>query len=154
MRILAFLPLLGIWACSSVGTHAGTGLPAENFPETSRIAGLSAQILDPGTCGVFFWRDTTPRTFVFFQKQGQVQARFYDQGAEIAIETVQDTSNLDIKTELDFTYQGGGYASIAVKGSFGDMLEGGRRIFGATITLDKPDGWQEILPVNGVYVCR
>jgi len=154
MRILAFLPLLSIWACTSVGTNVGTSSPAENLPGISQIAGLSAQELDAGGCGVFFWKATTPRTFVFFQKQGQARASLYDQDTEIVIETSQDTSNLDIKIRLDLRYKGGGYESITVKGNFGDELEGGRRISGATITINKLDGWQEILPVNGVYVCR
>ncbi len=149
MRIafgFVFFLLLG---CASIDTTTTTEEPLA----TEQISGLSAQELDTGECGVFFWRNGAPRTFVFFQKQGQFSAKLFDQDIENIVKTEQDTSNLEVKLRYDFTYKGGNNETILVKAVFGDSLEGGRRILG-TITTVKPDGWQEILPVIGVYVCR
>ncbi|MBL4853972.1 MAG: hypothetical protein JKY25_06995 [Robiginitomaculum sp.] len=150
MRVLLLLPLLFIVGCASVTPPA----QEEKLPVPAQIEGLSAQELETGECGVFFWRDSVPRTFVFFQKQGQSQARLFDQGAETIIETEQSTSNLELDARFEFSYNGGNYEAVFVKAVFGDALEGGRRLSGGTITTKKPDGWQEILPVSGVYVCR
>ncbi len=150
MRFLYLLSIMFIFGCASVTPHGAE----KNLSVNAQIDGLSAQELDTGACGVFIWRDTSPRSFVFFQKQGRSQAKFFDQGTEIIIETEQDTSNLELKTKLELSYQGGGYESIDLKAAFGTMIEGGRRISGGTISTKKLDGWQEILPVNGVYVCR
>jgi len=150
VRFLFVLPLLFIAGCASIPT----AVLEEKPPITRQIEGLSAQKLETGECGVFFWRDSAPRTFVFFQKQGQSQAKLFDQNVEITIKTEQNTSNLDLDERFEFSYKGDNYEAIFVKAVFGDALEGGRRMPKGTIITTKPDGWQEILPVSGVYVCR
>ena len=55
---------------------------------------------------------------------------------------------------IKLAYKGLSGTDVKVKGVYSEPLEGGRRISDAAIILSKPDGWQEIMPVSGLYVCR
>ena len=118
------------------------------------VNGLSAQELGAGECGLFFWSKSTPRTFVFFQKQGESHAKYYHQGAETNITAGANIPGFTESSQIDIVYAAPGGVSINVKGRFSQIIEDGVRVPSGSISVEKPDGWQEITPVSGVYVCR
>lgn len=149
-EIILALSALSLSACASIDANN----TAKKQQTISPADGLAAQELQTGECGVFFWTDTLPRTFVFFQKQGSAEAKYYAGETEITLSTDQNTNNMDDAPGLDIAYSHDEYAVFQVKGDFADMLEGGRRITNARIKAQKPSAWEEIQPVTGVYVCR
>lgn len=149
-RILLGAVMLGMTACASLEKTE----PAKPAQATLPTVGLQAQELASSECGIFFWSNALPRTFVFFHKQGEANAKYYLQGAEIAVQTSQNTNSIADGTGLLIDYTGAGFQAFSIKGQFTDLIEGGRRISNATIKTKKPDEWEEIHPVSGVYVCR
>jgi len=147
--ILAAVMLI-MTACASIENT----IPAKPQSTIPPSAGLQAQELASGECGIFLWSKSLPRTFVFFQKQGDANAKYYLQGTEIALETTQNTNNLADGEGLAIDYTSTEFQVYAIKGQFTDLIEGGRRISNATIKTKKPEAWEEIHPVSGVYVCR
>ncbi|MCF6275405.1 MAG: hypothetical protein L3J05_06550 [Robiginitomaculum sp.] len=144
------LSVLSLNACASIDANN----TAKKQQTITPADGLAAQELQAGECGVFFWTDNFPRTFVFFQKQGSAEAKYYAGEAEITLSTNQNTNNMDDAPGLDIAYSHDEYIAFHVKGDFADRLEGGRRITNARIKAQKPGAWEAIQPVSGVYVCR
>ena len=142
--------MLGMTACASIEKN----LPAKPEQAIPPSAGLQAQELASGECGIFMWSKSLPRTFVFFHKQGEMSAKYYLQGTEIAVQTSQNTNSVADGMELLIDYTGTDFQAFSIRGQFTDLIEGGRRITNATIKTKKPEEWQEIHPVSGVYVCK
>lgn len=142
--------VLALSACASIKKTKATK-PETILPPTK---GLPAQVLSSGECGIFLWTISTPRTFVFFQKQGDNNARYYAQDTEITLQTTQNMAGIDDLEGLVIDYNAPGFETINIKGKFSETLEGGRRISDATIKTKKSNAWEEIQPVSGVYVCR
>ena len=149
-NILLGALFLGMTSCASI-EKAGPAKTQSTMPPT---VGLQAQKLATGECGIFFWTNALPRTFVFFHKQGEVNAKYYLQGTEIALQTSQNTNGITDGTGFMIDYTGADFQAFSIKGQFTDLIEGGRRISNATIKTKKPDAWEEIHPVSGVYVCK
>lgn len=132
--------------------------PAEK-PKTTPLAvidkdALPAQELSKGSCGLFFWSMTSPKHFVFFQKEGADKAQLFFDGRAQKISAQQVTTGLEDNSGIKLSYIGPYTEEITVKGVYGEQLEGGRRISEAAILIGKDDGWQEIVPVSGLYACR
>lgn len=137
-------------ACASLETQNASDKTQLNSPTD----GLAAQELEIGECGMFFWTDTHPRTFILFQKQGSAEAKYYAGTTEINLTTNQNTNNMDDIAVFDISYNHPDYTVFNIKGSFSDILEGGRRITNARIKTKKAETWEEIQPVTGIYGCR
>ena len=59
------------------------------------VHGLPAQELAAGSCGIFFWSQTSPKHFVFFQEEGAQSAQlFYNDSAQ-SLASQQVTTGLD-----------------------------------------------------------
>lgn len=144
------ISVLPLGACTSFDASKTVPKPEIILP----VNGLAAQELASGECGVFLWTQSLPRTFIFFQKQGNSRAKYYATESEITVSTSQNTNNMGDGTSLDIAYSHADYKTFHVKGEFTDVLEGGLRISNARIKSQKPDQWEEIQPVSGVFVCR
>ena len=127
--------------------------PAQSGLGLQKTKGLKPQTLEKGTCGIFLWENTVPKTFVFFQKENSPIAKYYEQGTEINLEAVAPMESFADADGLELHFRRNDGEQILLKGGFTDTLEGGRRITGATIKVIKPGGWEEIHPVSGVYSC-
>ena len=147
--LLLSLTAFSLAACESI---APAPKPEPDTPKP--VNGLSAQELGTGECGLFFWSKSTPRTFVFFQKQGETSAKYYGQGREIFLTTKTGIPLFTEASQIDIAYTSPEVDNINVKGSFSQIIEDGVRVPNGSISVIKPDGWQEITPVSGVYVCR
>lgn len=147
--LLLSLAVFSLAACETI-TPAPKPEPVAQKP----VNGLSAQELVAGECGLFFWSKSTPRTFVFFQKQGEVSAKYYGQGSEIILTAPAGIPSFTEASQIDIAYTSPAGDSINVKGNFSQIIEDGVRVPSGSISVEKPDGWQEIIPVSGVYVCR
>jgi len=114
--------------------------------------GLTPQTLAEGECGLFLWTTSQRREFVFFQKSRQNYALFFSDNEQNVLQAKDLAPDWNIIESVDAMYLLGS-DSIRVKGSFSQELEGGRRIKQASIVITKQNGWQEIIPVLGVYGC-
>ncbi len=150
MRV--WLLSLAVFSLAACETITPTPKPEPEAPKPAN--GLSAQELAAGECGLFFWSKSTPRTFVFFQKQGESFAKYYHQGIETSIVADANIPGFTESSQIDIVYAGQDGVSINVKGKFSQIIEDGVRVPSGSISVEKPDGWQEIIPVSGVYVCR
>ena len=145
--------IMGVTGCETLNSRSRGETPAKPV-NTATTNGLAAQELAAGECAIFLWSSGTPRTFVFFHKQGEQNAKYYTQGSEKAIQTNQNTMTMDELTSVRYTYSGAGFETVILKGTLSEELQEGRRISNATLKTKKPGAWEEIHPVSGVYVCR
>ena len=146
--------LLSLAAFSLAACETLTPAPKPEPAALKPVNGLSAQKLTAGECGLFFWSKSTPRSFVFFQKQGESFAKYYHQGVETSIVAGANIPVFTESSQIDIVYAAPNDVNINVKGSFSQIIEDGVRVPSGSISVKKPDGWQEIIPVSGVYVCR
>ena len=116
--------------------------------------GLSAQSLGAGKCGMFFWDQNEPRSFVFFHEQNSAEAKLFWHEQELVLTAEQGNVPFSNLSALAQKYQDSDGALITVKGRDYEEVEGGYRINTAVINVTKPGAWQEILPVSGVSVCK
>ncbi len=123
----------------------------------SHMHNLPAQELSQGACGLFFWTQTIPPLFVFFQKEGVNTAKLFYDDRQIVMQSTHVIDALKDQLGVNLSYTGSvnmDIKTINIKGVYGEMLQGGRRIPKASIIINKLDNWQEIIPVSGVYVCQ
>jgi len=128
--------------------------PKVRAAATTDANALPAQELANGACGIFFWSMTSPKHFVFFQKEGANTAEFFFDARAQKLRAEQVTSGLEDSYGVNLSYTGPSTEKITVKGVYSEVLDGGRRISDAAIIIGKDDGWQEIMPVSGLYACR
>jgi hypothetical protein len=142
---LLFLLLTG---CSTLQTPQKT-----NDVQTVKT-GLSAQQLGDGACGLFFWDQNEPRSFVFFHEQNSAEAKLFWHKQELLLTAKQDNIPFSNLSDLEQKYQSSDGTLITIKGRNYQEVDGGYRINTAVINVSKPGVWQEILPVSGVSVCK
>jgi len=142
---------IALSSCSTLTSDKSSDAKSEIENKT---LGLSSQQLLEGECGAFLWAETKPRQFVYFQKQDAPTAQFYSDGETQTISTSDVTSYLGDAPAIDLNYANASGDKIRIKGSFEGEIEGGSRIKPATIQVQPIDGWQQIIPVSGVYMCR
>jgi hypothetical protein len=142
---------LSVTGCSTTDADKSV---AKKDQISAKILGLPAQDLAEGECGAFLWAETKPRQFVYFQKQDAAQAQFYSDGQTQTITTQNVTSYLGDAGQLDLDYIGSSAEKIKIKGVYDEEIEGGHRISPASIQVQSTDGWQQIIPVSGVFICR
>lgn len=148
--VLFALSVVGMTGCETLNVGKTPAKPIA----TTVNNGLTPQELAAGECGIFLWSSGTPRTFVFFHKQGDQNAKYYTQGTEIALLTSQNTMVMNERALVEYTYSGDGFETVTLKGILSEELESGQRLSNATIKTKILDAWEEIHPVSGVYVCR
>lgn len=137
-------------ACSSISESIK---PQEPQNMSAKSPGLQPQNLGENECGVFLWTDANPRSFVFFQKQDEATAQFYNENTQ-TVSTTGVTSFFADAGKIELDYVNTADDKIKVNGAFDEEIEGGHRINTASITVIKADGWQQIIPTSGVFVCR
>lgn len=151
MLSIVLVIVLGVTACSSLPIRNEGNAEAKL---ATHSVGLTAQKLEVGECGLFFWSLSTPAIFTFFHKESDPQARFFQNATEFILTANVNTPAFNDGSELSLTYSFPTGEAVHLKGRFADMLEGGQRITNASIQTATREGWQEITPVSGVYVCR
>ena len=134
-----------------------TSLKPKTFrqlPQPALRSGLPAQTLASGECGLFLWTKANPRDFIFFHKIKQKNALLYINEQQHILLALSDISKWTDVLDIDWSYEYGNHETARIKGVFSDDIEGGQRVDQATITITMQEGWQEIIPVSGVYACR
>lgn len=146
MRIFICLATLALTSCANLP------LPSENQPADIKT-GLTAQELATGECGVFLWTLSNPPSFTFFQKIGSEHAKLFMDTQELTLQPLPSSEPMNDYGNIDGKYTTATEQQVAVKGQYGAEMDGGRKIPTGSIQITKPDGWQEIIPVSGVYAC-
>ena len=152
LRILSMAILGSLFvACASTQETKKAAKPEVQSSE----AGLNAQTLSPGECGLFLWTTSAPRKFVFFSKAGTDKALVYLGGE--AVQMVLTGADGDIfgqfMTDMHFD-PGDGRESLNVFVEPGALLDQGQRTETARMTFTDAEGWETIVPVAGVRACQ
>ncbi|GEM_PF-6193551 len=152
-RFVKILPVLALLV-TLVGCNTLSG--AQKTPdEQNTVAApdhLPPQTLKKGECALFLFTTEAPKRFVFFHKQGDVRAKFIDgqRAFELQAGTPLDDLSLMETFEIEYIENKNRYFLSA---AFTEALEEGRRLR-ATLKQRKPDGWEKITPLAGVYACE
>lgn len=137
----------------SVSACASTSLKPSPISSPNKQA-LSAQYLEEGECGLFFWTKSSPRNFVFFHQRGQPTAKYFTHGEETNLQVTHGRFAPSESSALTMVYNTAHDKAVNVQGQFSQTVEGGIRIPNGSITMQNNDGWEEIVPVSGIYVCQ
>ncbi|PHR61348.1 MAG: hypothetical protein COA43_03080 [Robiginitomaculum sp.] len=151
MRVFSLLPLVFLLvflvSCATVP-------PTKSSKPQIEHDGLAAQELSVGECGIFLWTLSTPPVFSFFQKQESSEAKLFLEDSQTILTTLANTQNLKDLANIDISYLTPAGKTVKLKAQFGEELTGGRRIHSGALHVQDTHGWQKIIPVSGVYVCR
>ena len=118
-------------------------------------AGLEAQQLAPGECGLFLWSKTDLTKFIFFSKALSGQAIIAQANGQTQLQ--QTGAGGDIFGQFNTKMQ---YAAkrpnqiVELSLKAGELLEGGQRLESGMLTTEGADGWRTKLPVLGVRACQ
>lgn len=145
---VALSAMLVLTGCVTPAADTRKGTSVKN------IEGLSAQELETGACGLFFWDENIERKFVFFQKQGDNVAQFYWQNAQVELTGSENSDQIVEGLSFVRRYQNASGEKIELRGSAVMPIDGGQRFADALIKITRQNGWEEFLPVSGVYICR
>lgn len=139
--------------CSTTDNAAPTPT-ARSVAESAPRAGLPAQSLEAGECGLFLWTRREQPQFVFFSKAGSENALFWvDNGSQMLSRTGVGGDIFGQQlTEQNFALSDG--RSVELRMVPGEQLVGGQRVPEATLTLIDGEGWRTLVPVAGVTVCQ
>lgn len=149
MRALViFALLLGCAGCQSIGEK----LPQKS--EQAQTAGLSAKPLAVGECGLFFWDTDRKRKFVFFHREGQSNAALWYEEKELFLSSAEYLTGIADLPNIAHDYRSETGLNVSMKGRLGENVDGGIRIQDALLQVTKPDGWAQVMPVSGIYVCQ
>ena len=118
------------------------------------VHALPAQTLSSGECGLFFWTKTTPQNFVFFHKQNQTHAKYFVHGDETSLRLTRGALIPNMSADLDIQYTAPQGKTFHLKGTYSQSIEGGVRVQNGSITAQDNEGWQEIVPVSGIFACQ
>lgn len=121
--------------------------------ETPR-AGLPAQTLEAGECGLFLWTRRQQPEFIFFSKVGTERGEFWDGEKAIALSRTGFGGDIfgQELTEQTFVTGDGRTAKLSLVP--GDQLVSGQRVPEASITIIDAEGWSTLIPAAGVSVCQ
>ncbi len=135
-------------------TEAVRRLASTTTQPSIPTAGLPAQTLAAGECGVFLWGQTTPRRFVFFSEttSGEALILVGDEARTLKQTAARGEVIGSFLTESDFRAADDQLtASLVIVP--GDQLEDGQRIGSGRLVTRGKDGWETVLPVAGLYAC-
>lgn len=140
-------------ACGTTNSAAPT-TTARSVAENAPRAGLPAQSLEAGECGLFLWTRRELPQFVFFSKAGSEDALFWvDNSAQTLSRTGVGGEIFGQQlTEQNFALADG--RTMELRMTPGEQLVGGQRVPEATLTLIDGEGWRTLVPVAGVTVCQ
>ena len=148
MKKSLFFPVLLSLLFSNCATNKFEKPAKPNISQNSLIP----QTLAKDECGIFLWTVNLPRSFVFFQRSGDDYALPYAQNKQRHLQVSYMFPDWHIANDVNMSYQSGN-DKVQVLGTFSQKLDSGRRIEQATIVITQQNGWQEIIPVLGVYGC-
>ena len=147
MRVFYSLATLALVSCAN--------LPNPVTKPTETVSnGLEAQELAVGECGIFLWTLATPPIFTYFHKSGSGQAKVFLDTKEMVLQVPEEKQVITDFGKFVYENETGVAQHIRVKGQYGEAMDGGRRIPSGSIQFINQDGWREITPVSGIYVCR
>ncbi|MFN7055252.1 hypothetical protein [Hyphomonas sp.] len=157
IRVLAvILAVSAVAACTSspaqspAAVAARAASPLQDVPE----AGLPAQRLAPGECGLFLWSMTPPQKFVFFTRAASGRAELWHESRAVTLTQVDAHGDIfgQFLTASDYVSPD---AALEVSLTFrpGETLEQGQRVEGGRVVIRGRDGWETVLPVSGISAC-
>ena len=149
--VSAFTGCLLAFGCASSNTIE---IAPVDTPE-GKSAGIGAQDLAPGECGLFLWTVAEPRELTFFSKAG-TQSALADFGGDTQSLTLTDASGElfgQFMTSMNFDITGGG-GSMTLSIEAGELIDQGQRTKAARLLFVDADGWETIVPVAGVRACQ
>ncbi len=114
---------------------------------------LPPQSLEIGECGLFLWTLDDQNTLVFFQKQNAKKALYMDGDKQIDLTKANVKNTISTTDEFNIPYKARTYSHIELKGRFTETLQQGYRVR-ARLKAKKPDGWNIIIPLAGIYACK
>lgn len=147
------MKIFTLYALIALSLNACASIPLEQAV-TGNTKNLPPQHLESGECGLFFWTKTSPRNFVFFHKNGQQQAKYFSKGSKASLVLSRGTLDPSKSSTLDIEYKNSQSKSVYVKGTYTEDIESGVRIPNGRIITQNDEGWQEIIPVSGIFVCQ
>lgn len=140
-------------------TKTGPESRSQNGAGSSRQAGLSAQELKPGDCGLFLWAtNDTRRPLVFFRLTGSSEAEGLLAGQSYRL-TLMDQADAVIPglfLREHYSVKGANHQTVRLRLQVeqgGTMLTG-VKIPGGIITVDDPKEGSRVTPVTGLYACQ
>lgn len=152
-RTLLFssLAALTLAACAS-NTPAPAAKPAAP-PPFAELAGLPAQNLRAGECGLFLWTVSAPRSLVLFTKSGSNTAEASLPAGAQKLTLTRQSGDLfgQFMTRLDYAAAEGGQVHVELEP--GETIEGGQRTRSAQLTVVTRDGWETVVPAAGLAAC-
>ena len=153
MRIFSLVLCVGLLSgCKSLSSAV-----KDNLESTSQTQWMSErlppQTLEKDECGLFLFTTGEPRLFVFFQKQGQSDALLRDGQTSLHLQSGTPLQDLFLAEQIDLSYVATDGQRLLLSGTFEDDLQEGRRVR-ALLKAQKPEGWQKITPLAGVYACK
>ena len=157
-----------VWGIISIGLVACAATPSEGASPSRSAgsgvavaeadvprAGLPAQSLNPGECGLFLWSKTDISQFVFFARAGNSDALILLEDRPESVELAQARGAIfgQFLTDLTYIVRSSGQ-EISVSYTPGEVLTGGARVSNGRISYSGADGWTRVVPVLGVRACQ
>lgn len=134
--------------------EAAQRLASTSAPPSVPTAGLPAQSLAAGECGIFLWGLTTPRRFVFFSETTSGEALVLVEETAKTVKLIAARGDVigSFLTQTEFGSDDQQLmASLVIVP--GEELEDGQRITSGRLVTRGADGWETILPVAGLHAC-
>lgn len=143
-------------ACASSPSTEGpsTNTQSGQAATSSSTAELPPQTLAQGECGLFLWGMSSPRKFVFFTKATSENALMLHEDAPEELVLMETDGEVfgQFFTLLHYVSPQDGW-TVRVELTPGEDLEGGQRVQAGRLVTQSVDGWETILPVNGIRAC-
>ena len=147
-------------ACAAVAVVAAGTAVAQNVGDEVNLGavtlqGLSAQLLKPGSCGLFLWSKTERPVFILYATENPAQALMKIGGRDrkLARKATSGESLLGHYEKQTFAVDKYSFEVDLKYNRDGKMLDGAMIEQGVMRTRDK-SGAETILPVGGMIGCQ
>ncbi len=129
----------------------GVRLPISAGPVTT----LPAQVLEPGSCGLFFWGVADPYPFIAFENEATRRAAIiHDQRAFVAPVAEQPVTFIQGDPFRRLYPLRGENIIATIEGEIGEDTAAGPAIERAVLRVRELDGTETVRPVVGLRGCR
>lgn len=141
---------------------ACAGSPSQTAPISMKstpdlsppTAGLSAQKLSAGECGLFLWTKATPNTLIFFTKAGSDTALVKIADTQETLAQTNAGGDIFGQFMTKQIYVSPTNNTVALAFERGEELKDGQRAENGRLTVLSNKGWETIIPVVGVRACQ
>lgn len=161
-----FLLVTTLAGCSSIESNsnlykaASNALRDESKPSTDiglwvRIGNLPAQIVKPGSCGLFLWATMPKRTLVFFSDNQTSDSALMFNGEQKTLPLTQANGQAILGHYSQQTYKNEALTvMVSFEAEIKEGLRDGAVIREGTWRIQEKSGWEIIMPVVGLIGCN